>query len=174
MVKSGERLAACTVIDVYNNNIERPSGHHIEGEIWARTWYVTDVTFPKSFIENMMTTRVQTRRIFNAGSLSWQFPNAEVEFADFVTKSRRIDPFFFLENSPLFLETIHYYEKSDIMKVNDVEEIKQNAFSLIKNEFGRQFDTEFELIEIYLLETRESEEDVTLLFHVTIIENIAQ
>jgi len=173
LVKEGERLVTSTVLDPTGSNAEIPTNRMVEGEIWGETWYLAEVTFPLQYMQNMLTTQMETRRVLHVGGQSWQFPGAEVEFADYVTSTRRINPFFFLENSPLFLETIHYYEKSDIMKVNDVEEIKEHAAALIKNEFARQIGEEFELVDLRILETGGMENQVSLLFHVTILENVA-
>ncbi|MCL1950957.1 MAG: sporulation protein YqfD [Turicibacter sp.] len=173
MVRAGDRLITSTVLDPTGSNVEIPTHKTVSGEVLAETWYLAEVTFPQHYVETMLTTRMDTRRVLHLGSQSWQFPGSDVEYGDFTTRVRRIDPFFFLENSPLFLETIHYYEKSDIMKVNDLEEIKQNAASLIKNQFAEQTDKEFELLDLQILEQGVLENQVSLLFHVTILENIA-
>jgi len=173
MVRQGDRLITNTVLDPTGSDAEISTNKAVQGEVWAETWYLAEIIFPLQYFQNMFTTRLATRRILTLGGLSWQFPAEDVEFIDYETSVRRLDPFFFLENSPLFLETIHYYEKSDIMKVNDIEEIKQHAASLIKNEFASQTGEEFELVNWSILESSEMDNQVTLLFHVTILENIA-
>jgi len=173
LIREGDRLITHTVLDPTGSNTEISTNRVVQGEVWAHTWYLADVSFPIQYLETVLTTRMETRRTLNMFGFSWNFPNRDVDYEDFSTQTRRIDPFFFLENSPLFLETIHYYEKSDIMKVNDAEEIKQHAKSLIKNEFARQTGQEFELVDLRIIATSELENQVTLQFHVTILENIA-
>jgi len=174
LVKKGDRLITNTVLDPTGSNMEISTNRVVQGEVWAHTWYLAEINFPLQYIENMLTTRLDTRRILNVFGMSWQFPNQDVEFPDYATTIRRIDPFFFLENSPLFIETIHYYEKRDIIKVNDAEEIRQHAASLIKNQFASEMGQEFELVEMHIInDVSIMENQVTMLFHVTILENIA-
>jgi len=121
----------------------------------------------------MLTTRIQRQFILNIGSWQFKFPSKDPEFKNYEASIKTYDPFFFMEQSPLFIEKIQYYEKSDIMKLNDLEEIKNNVYVLIKNEFNDQTNQEFEVANLEIISMYEKDNETILRYHVTILENIA-
>jgi len=173
LVKVGDPLISCSVQHPSGSEEIIPIDDIAVGEVWAETWYDVTLTFPKQFFEEMLTTRIQRSYVLNIGNWQLAFPRRELVFEDYEAHIKTYDLFFFLKQSPLFLEKIHYYEKSDIMKINDVEEIQNNVDALIKNEFAKQTDDEFIINKLEIISVDEKDNETMLRYHVTILEDIA-
>lgn len=173
LVKLGEPLISCNVLDPSGSGDILYFDDVAQGEIWAETWYDVNITFLKEYVEEILTTRIQRQFTINIGSWQFKFPSEDPKFENYEVSIKTYDPFFFMEQSPLFLEKIQYYEKSDIMKLNDLEEIKDNVYVLIKNEFNDQTNHEFEVKNLEIISMDEKDNEIALRYHVTILENIA-
>lgn len=174
VVKVGDHLVECSVLSPDGSMEVIWHDGVASGKVWAHTQYEATIEFPREFVTQMLTTRTQRQFILNVGNYTMTFPASELEFEVFETSVRRFDPFFFLNRSPLFLERIQYYEKSDIIRVNDVEGIQRNVEALIRNEFISGSPDGFEIAEVLLIsETDKGEQGIKLKYLVTILENIA-
>ena len=87
--------------------------------------------------------------------------------------AKEYDPFFFMKESPLYLEKRQYYEKSDIIKVNTSDELKDNLLILIRNKFKEQTDGEFIIKNLEIISEEETDTQFIFKCHLTIYENIA-
>ncbi|MTL86541.1 sporulation protein, partial [Turicibacter sanguinis] len=83
------------------------------------------------------------------------------------------DPFFFLKNSPLYLEKRQYYEKSDIIITNTYDEIKANLLVLVQNKFKEETDGEFIIKNLEIISEEETDDEIYFKCHLTVYENIA-
>jgi sporulation protein YqfD len=172
-VSAGDHLVECSVLDSAGSGEVRWYECTPVGEVIAAITYQVEVSFPTEFIEEILTTRIQSRYYLNLGSFRFRFPRQEVEFGRFEERVTRWDPFFFLEESPLSLERVHYYEKRDIMKVNDVEGIEKHIDSLLRNKYASMTEEAFEIEGMQLIGKVEDGGQIVLTYLVTVLENIA-
>ncbi|MTM66800.1 sporulation protein, partial [Turicibacter sanguinis] len=122
VVKKGDPLVACYVEQPYTSEII-PIDDVARGEVWADTWYTVDVRASKSYVEERFTTNKETYYVLHLGGKEFTFPFDEINFEKYEEVDKSYDPFFFLKNSPLYLEKRQYYEKSDIIITNTYDEI---------------------------------------------------
>ena len=173
LVKAGDPLITCYVLQPFTNEMIPIEGV-ARGTVLAEVWYEASIQFPKQYVEQMLTTRIKRHFVLNIGNFQLEFPTRELPFADYERRITTYDPFFFMNRSLFFLERIHYYEKRDIIKLNEIEAIKNNIHILIKNELTNQSHEGFTIENLEIISIEEIDNEVTLRYHVTILENIAQ
>ncbi len=172
VVKEGDPLVTCNVEQPYTNEII-PIDNVARGEVWANTWYEVEVTAQKSYSEEMYTTNKITQYVLHLGGAEIELPSEELTYEKYGEVIKEYNPFFFSEESPLFLEKRQYYEKSDIIKTNTYDEIKANLMVLVKNSFKQQTDGEFIIKNLEIISEEETDEQIYFKCHLTIYENIA-
>ena len=172
VVKKGDPLVACYVEQPYTSEII-PIDDVARGEVWADTWYTVDVRASKSYVEERFTTNKETYYVLHLGGKEFTFPFDEINFEKYEEVDKSYDPFFFLKNSPLYLEKRQYYEKSDIIITNTYDEIKANLLVLVQNKFKEETDGEFIIKNLEIISEEETDDEIYFKCHLTVYENIA-
>lgn len=172
VVKAGDPLVTCYVEQPYTTQII-PIEDTAKGEVWADTWYEASITADKSYVEEGFTANKQTNYVLHIGGFEFSFPSKEVIYEKYEEVAKEYDPFFFMKESPLYLEKRQYYEKSDIIKVNTSDELKDNLLILIRNKFKEQTDGEFIIKNLEIISEEETDTQFIFKCHLTIYENIA-
>ncbi|MBQ4164112.1 MAG: sporulation protein YqfD [Turicibacter sp.] len=172
VVKAGDPLVTCYVEQPYTTEII-PIEDTAKGEVWADTWYEAIITADKSYVEEGFTANKQTNYVLHIGGFEFSFPSKEVTYEKYEEVVKEYDPFFFMKESPIYLEKRQYYEKSDIIKVNTSDELKDNLLILIKNKFKEQTDGEFIIKNLEIISEEETDTQFIFKCHLTIYENIA-
>lgn len=172
LVKEGEPLVTCYVEQPYTTEII-PIENTAKGEVFADTWYEATVTAEKVDVQEGFTANKQTAYLLHVGGLELKFPTKEVSYEKYEEVKKSYNPFFFLKKSPLYLEKIQYYEKSDIMRVNTSEELKENLLTIIKNKYKEETDDEFIIKNLEIISEEETETQFIFKCHLTVYENIA-
>ncbi len=172
LVKEGDPLVTCYVEQPYTTEII-PIENTAKGEVFADTWYEATVTAEKVDVQEGFTANKQTAYLLHVGGLELKFPTKEVSYEKYEEVKKSYNPFFFLKKSPLYLEKIQYYEKSDIMRVNTSEELKENLLTIIKNKYKEETDDEFIIKNLEIISEEETETQFIFKCHLTVYENIA-
>lgn len=172
LVKAGDPLVTCSVQEP-NGEGTIPMDKTAKGEVWADTWYEALVTAEKTDVRESFTTNKQTTYVFHLGRFEFTFPSKDIAYEKFEEVTKEYNPFFFMKESPLYLEKRQYYEKSDIIRVNTSEELKANLLTLVKNKFKEQTDDEFIIKNLEIISEEETETQFIFKCHLTIYENIA-
>lgn len=172
LVKEGNPLVTCYVEQPYTTEII-PIENTAKGEVFADTWYEATVTAEKVDVQEGFTANKQTAYLLHVGGLELKFPTKEVSYEKYEEVKKSYNPFFFLKKSPLYLEKIQYYEKSDIMRVNTSEELKENLLTIIKNKYKEETDDEFIIKNLEIISEEETETQFIFKCHLTVYENIA-
>ena len=172
LVKEGDPLVTCYVEQPYTTEII-PIENTAKGEVFADTWYEATVTAEKVDVQEGFTANKQTAYLLHVGGLELKFPTKEVRDEKYEEVKKSYNPFFFLKKSPLYLEKIQYYEKSDIMRVNTSEELKENLLTIIKNKYKEETDDEFIIKNLEIISEEETETQFIFKCHLTVYENIA-
>lgn len=172
LVKEGDPLVTCYVEQPYTTEII-PIENTAKGEVFADTWYEATVTVEKVDVQEGFTANKQTAYLLHVGGLELKFPTKEVSYEKYEEVKKSYNPFFFLKKSPLYLEKIQYYEKSDIMRVNTSEELKENLLTIIKNKYKEETDDEFIIKNLEIISEEETETQFIFKCHLTVYENIA-
>ncbi len=171
-VREGDPLVSCYVEHPYTNEAI-PLDQTPKGEVYANTWYEVTVTAKKSYEEATYTTNNMQTYTFNVFGNELTLPWGEVPYENYETRSKKLDPFFFMKASPLYLEKKKYYEKSDIIKENTSEDILANLDVLVARAFANYTDQEVVIKEMKILSEEETEDEIIVLCHLTVYENIA-
>lgn len=172
LVKAGDPLVTCSVEQPYTTEII-PIENTARGEVWADTWYEADVTVEKVDVREGFTSNKQTTYVLHLGGMEFSFPSQELTYEKYEEVTKEYNPFFFLKESPLYLEKRQYYEKRDIMRVNTSDEIKANLLTIIKNKYKQETDGEFIIKNLEIISEEETETQFIYKCHLTIYENIA-
>ncbi|HAX73436.1 MAG TPA: sporulation protein [Firmicutes bacterium] len=171
-VKVGDPLVTCNVEQPYTNEVI-PIDDKPIGEVYADTWYEVTVTAQKNYVEETFTTKKEERLVIHLGNWELKFPFGDISFEKFEERSKKIDPFFFMDESPFYIEKKHYYEKSDIIITNTYEDIKANLHIWIENSFKQQIDDEFTIKKLEIISEEDRENEIVFKCHLTLYENIA-
>lgn len=172
LVKEGDPLVTCYVEQPYTTEII-PIEDTAKGEVWADTWYEVNVTAEKVDVQEGFTANKQTTYVLYLGGMEFNFLSQEIAYEKYEEVTKEYNPFFFMEESPLYLEKRQYYEKRDIMRVNTSEELKANLLTLVKNKFKQETDGEFIIKNLEIISEEETETQFIYKCHLTIYENIA-
>ena len=131
------------------------------------------MTAEKVDVQEGFTANKQTTYVLHLGGMEFNFLSQEIAYEKYEEVTKEYNPFFFMEESPLYLEKRQYYEKRDIMRVNTSEELKANLLSLVKNKFKQETDGEFIIKNLEIISEEETETQFIYKCHLTIYENIA-
>ncbi|MGL4335342.1 MAG: sporulation protein YqfD [Turicibacter sp.] len=172
VVKVGDPLVTCYVEQPYTNEVI-PLDKVPVGEVWADTWYEVNVTAQKNYSVETFTTKKEQFYSLHLAGVEITFPFKEPSFEKYELVTKELNPFFFLENSPFYIEKKQYYEKSDIINTNTYEEIKANLPVLIENSFKQEIDGEFIVKDLEILIEEETDNEVIFKCLLTVNENIA-
>lgn len=172
LVKEGDPLVTCYVEQPYTTEII-PIEDTAKGEVFADTWYEAIVTAEKVDVQEGFTANKETKYVLHVGGIDLKLPSKKVSYEKYEEVKKSYNPFFFLKKSPLYLEKIQYYEKSDIMRVNTSEELKENLLTIIKNKYKQETDDEFIIKNLEIISEEETETQFIFKCHLTVYENIA-
>ncbi len=172
LVKEGDPLVTCYVEQPYTTEII-PIEDTAKGEVFADTWYEAIVTAEKVDVQEGFTANKETTYVLHVGGIDLKLPSKKVSYEKYEEVKKSYNPFFFLKKSPLYLEKIQYYEKSDIMRVNTSEELKENLLTIIKNKYKQETDDEFIIKNLEIISEEETETQFIFKCHLTVYENIA-
>ena len=171
-VEMGDPLVTCYVEHPYTTELiemdETPSG-----EVYADTWYEVTIRAQKKYEEETFTTDTTTRYTLQLGDYSLTLPFDDIPYEAFDVTAKTLDPFFFMKESPLYLQKQKYYEKRDIIKENTYEDILANLEVLVEQAFVNYTDSDFVIKEMTILSEEETEDELIFRCHLTVYENIA-
>jgi len=144
------------------------------GSIYADVWYEVEIQFPREYGVRMVTGSSRSNLFLNFGENNQlRIWGTEVPYEDFDTRNRIFNPLGIFNISLITLERVHYYEKSDIILKNEVENIRKRADVLVENQLKELILGEFELIELQFLSLEEIDGMVKMTYHATVNEDIA-
>jgi len=176
VVYFGDALITCYTPTGFAEEIAPIEGY-ASGTVRADVWYEVNIEFPREYAVRMATGSSRSNLFLNFRTRNTQNQlriwGKEVPYENFDTRNRLFNPLAIFNISPITLERVHYYEKSDIILKNEVENIRKRADILVENQLKELISGEFELIDLQFLSLEETEDMVQMIYHATINENIA-
>jgi len=173
VVRKGEPLISCYTPTGYAGEVV-PITSDAVGSIYANVWYEVEIEFPREYAVRLLTSNSQQAWFLNFGEHHVRLWGNDVTFEAFEERHRVFNPLDAFNVSAISLERVHYYEKSDIILNNEIEQIRAASDVLVQGEFARLIEGEFEVVDLVFLELDESEDTVRLVYHATILEDIAR
>ena len=173
VVRKGEPLISCYTPTGFGTEMT-PIASKASGSIYANVWYEVKIEFPREYGVSMVTNNSKSVWFLNLGNSSIHVWGDQVDFEDFETRSRVFNPLALFNVSPISLEQVHYYEKSDIMLSNEIEQIRATSDRLVKTQLAALIEGDFEVVNLEFLMLDESDELVRLIYHATVREDIAR
>ncbi|MCL2559967.1 MAG: sporulation protein YqfD [Turicibacter sp.] len=173
IVRQGEPLISCYTPTGFGTDVA-PIDGVAAGAVYAHVWYEIEIEFPREYAFSMVTSNSRSAWFLNVGETRLNVWGEEAPFDEFEVRQRVFNPLGAFNFSPISLERVHYYEKSDIILNNEIEQIRAASDVLVQGEFARLIEGEFEVVDLVFLELDESEDTVRLVYHATILEDIAR
>lgn len=173
VVRKGDALISCYTPTGYAGEVA-PIASVASGSIYANVWYEVEIEFPREYAVGLLTSNSQSSWFLNFGEHRIQVWGGETTFEAFEERSRVFNPLDVFNISTISLEQVHYYEKSDIMINNEIEQIRATSDNLIEEQLRNLIEGEFEVVNLELLMLDESDEMVRLVYHATVREDIAR
>jgi len=179
LVKAGDPLITCFTPTGFGTEFA-PIDGEARGDVFAEVWYEVVLNFEREYLETMLTSNVDRQWFVNIGAQgasSLRIWGADTEFEDYERRTTVYNPLFFLKNSPLTFENVHYYEKRDIIMVNEIEQISDNIEILVRRELDARCENSpacaLSIINLEPIEVVDVDGMVTIRYHATLLENIA-
>jgi len=172
VVDVGQALISCYTPTGFGTEMARIEGN-ARGAIYADVWYMVTLEFPRVYALRMVTGSRKSDLFLNVGDQRLRIWGAGVDYEDYSERNRVFNPLEFLNISPITLERVHYYEISDIILTNEIDNVRNRADGLVKSELSTILEHEFELIELRFLSLEENGDLVRIKYHATVRENIA-
>ena len=172
VVHKGDPLISCFTPTGWSEEVA-PIDSVATGSIYANVWYEVEIKFPREYTAQILTTNSSSAWFLNIGERKVNLWGRSVDFEDFEMRSRVYNPLDIFNLSPISLERVHYYEKSDIILNNEVDYIRTLSDQLVENELTELIEGEFEVVNLEFLALDESDEMVRLVYHATVTEDIA-
>ena len=176
LVKAGEPLITCFTPTGFGTEFVPIEGY-ARGDVLAEVWYEVVLNFEREYLETMLTSNVDRQWFINIGGFRLRIWGANTDFEDYEKRSTIHNLLFFLNNSPLTFESVHYYEKRDIIMINEVDQISDNIEILVRKELDARCEDnqacDLEIINLEPIEVVDVEGVVTVRYHATMLENIA-
>jgi len=172
VVKIGDALITCYTPTGFGTDVAPIEGV-AAGSVYAHVWYEVEIEFPREYAVQMVTSSSHSNLFLNFGTSRFRVWGTNVEFEDFDERNRVFNPLSIFNVAPVTLERVHYYEKDDIILTNEVEMIRERADDLMEAQLQKLMAGEFELIDLQFLSLDESDDNVKLIYHATVQEDIA-
>lgn len=172
VVRKGEALISCYTPTGYADEVA-PIASVASGSIYANVWYEVEIEFAREYAVQMLTSNSQRTWFLNFGEHQLRVWGQDVVFEQFEARSRIYNPLDVFNISTISLERVHYYEKSDIMLSNEIEQIRLTSDRLVEEQLRNLIEGEFEVVNLKHLSLDESDEMVRLVYHATVREDIA-
>ena len=172
IVDVGESLISCYTPTGFGTDFA-PILSSASGVVYANVWYEITIEFPREYLVKMVTGSSHSNLFVNFGQSRIRVWGTNVDFDDYQERNRIFNPLTFLNIAPITLERVHYYEKSDIILINEIESVRAQADDLIKGQLSQRLVGDFTLLELELLSLVENETTVQLIYLATVEENIA-
>lgn len=173
VVRKGEPLISCYTPTGYAGEVA-PIASEAAGSIYANVWYEVEIQFPREYAVRMLTSNSQSSWFLNFGERRVHVWGGDASFEEFEERSRVFNPLDVFNISSISLERVHYYEKSDIMLSNEIEQIRATSDILVEEQLMDLIEGEFEVVNLEFLTLDESDEMVRLVYHATVKEDIAR
>ena len=172
VVYVGEALITCYTPTGFGEDVAPIEGV-ASGSVYAQVWYEVAIQFPREYGVRLATGSSRSNLFLNVGNHRLRIWGAEVTYEDYDERNRIFNPLEVFNFSPITLERVHYYEKSDIILQNEVEVIRKRADYLVKDQLRELISGEFDLIDLQFLALEEIDGMVRMTYHATVNENIA-
>jgi len=173
VVKKDTPLIACYTPTGYSGDVLVPIEGVASGVVHAEVWYAVYVDFPQRYVSQMINGSITSQLYLNFGTNSLRIWGPSVDYEAYDERRVVFNPLSFFNISPITLERVHYYEKSDIIFENEIETIQSRADGFIKSRLGERFDT-YELVDLLFVRMEEREDGmIRLVYHATVNHNIA-
>ena len=172
VVYVGQALITCYTPTGFGTDLAPILGS-ATGVVYADVWYEVAITFPRTYGVRMATGSSHSHLYLHLGNLSLRIWGQMQEYTSFDVRNEPFNPLSFLNISPITLERVHYYEKSDIILTNEVERIRVGADKLVERELAQFISGSFEIVDLDFLNLVEKDDMVTLTYHATLRHDIA-
>ena len=173
VVRRGDALISCYTPTGFAGEVA-PIDSRATGSIYANVWYEVKIEFPREYAVRMVTSNSQRAWFLNFGDAQMRIWGGDTHFEEFEERSRVFNPLDIFNISPISLERVHYYEKSDIMLNNEIDEIRSISDLLVEEQLADLIEGEFEVLDLEFLALKESKGMVRLVYHATVREDIAK
>lgn len=172
IVRMGDPLITCYTPTGFGTDIAPIEGI-AAGSVYAHVWYEVEIEFPREYAVRMVTGSSRSDLFLNLGSTRFRVWGAGAPFEAYDERNRIFNPLAIFNVAPITLERVHYYEKSDIILTNEIEVVRAKADDLVEAQLSELIASEFELIELQFLSLDETDGMVTMIYHATVREDIA-
>jgi len=172
IVKIGDALITCYTPTGFGTDVA-PIDGIASGSVYAHVWYEVEIEFPREYGVRMVTGSSYSNLFLNFGSTKLRIWGSKAPFEEFDERNRVFNPLAIFNIAPITLERVHYYEKDDIILTNEVEMIRKRADDLVKAQLSELMASDFELVDLQFLTIDESDENVKMVYHATVREDIA-
>ena len=172
VVHMGDALITCYTPTGFGEDIA-PIKARAAGSVYAHVWYEVEIEFPREYALRMVMPSSRSDLFLNLGNSRLRVWGTGAEFDEFDERSRVFNPFAIFNIAPITLERVHYYEKDDIILTNEVELIRARADDLVEVQLSQLLTGEFELVDLQFLSLDELDNRVRMIYHATVLEDIA-
>ena len=173
VVRIGTPLVTCYTPTGFGEELAPIEGV-AHGRIYAHVWYEMELSFDREFVVNLLTSKNETQWLLNIGDSQFNLWGSTPTFENYDERRETINPLSLFGISPLTFERVQSFEKRDIIMKNEIEQIQDAAHDIALAQLKNLLEDEFTLINLDLLQVDESDNKVSLTYHVTVEQNIAK
>jgi len=173
VVYVGEALITCYTPTGFETDVA-PINSVAAGIVMAEVWYEVEIEFPRKYAVRLATGSSRSNLFLTVGGNRLRVWGNDVGYDEFDERIQVLNPLSMFNIAPITIERVHYYEKSDIILVNEIERIRIGADDLVKTQLSLVMDNEFELVGLEFISLEENDEMVRLIYHATVVEDIAK
>lgn len=172
VVHIGDALITCYTPTGFGEEIA-PILANAAGSVYAHVWYEVEIEFPREYAVRILSTSSRSELFLNVGTTRIRVWGVAPDFDDFDERSRVFNPLSIFNVEAITFERVHYYEKNDIILTNEVEMVRKRADYLVEAQLSELITGEFELVDLVFLTLEESADMVRMIYHATVLEDIA-
>ena len=143
------------------------------GSIYAHVWYEVEIEFPREYALLLVTSSSRSELFLNLGTTRLRVWGSGVDFENYDERSRVFNPLAVFNFDTFTIERVHYYEKNDIILTNEIEMVRERADYLVEVQLSELIAGKFELIDLQFLTLDESDNMIRMVYHATVLEDIA-
>jgi len=173
VVRVGDPLITCYTPTGFGEELAPIEGI-AHGAIYAHVWYEMEIEFPREYVARLLTSNSQTQWFLNIGEYRLNMWGQTPDFEEVEARSTTFNPLGIFDVAPVTLERVQSYEKRDIIVANEVEQIQEASYGLAMRQLEVVMSGDFELIALQFLRLEEKDDNVRLIYHVTVEKDITQ
>lgn len=172
-IQAGDLLVSGTYEQLTEDS--QPKTTSAEGEIYANTWYETEVSGDLSQYYEVLSGDKETTYYLGFGD--WKVPIWGFNNADFDNEYEEVNkkPIYFLKwETPIKLTEKQTYEKDIVNETMSLEDFKQAAEEFVSNEIVMKLGKDSKVNKYYILHESSVSGKVKLKLYLSVLENIAK